>query len=144
MSGISTDYDGSGIYVLLNTTKNKAYVGKSKHISERFREHRQNFKSKPEGFPMYDDDLSDFRFIVAMKLSEDEFSERGWLYEMLCMRECILLHFDLYNQYPKGRKDIDWTILSRLSHEMGVDSGISDSIRDATGVLPILLTMKKP
>lgn len=133
----------SGIYILLNRQKAKAYVGKSKNIQDRFSQHRQNFRSRPDGFPMYNDDIEDFDFIVTIRLSEEEYEDKGWLYELLTMRECLLLHFDLYNQYPKGRIDIDWTILSKLSQQMGICSGVNDSIVQATGLYPVKITEHK-
>lgn len=44
ISGIP-DYDGSGIYLIRNTTNGKVYIGSAKNIKRRLSEHNRSFKN---------------------------------------------------------------------------------------------------
>lgn len=91
-------YNGAGIYGVYDVVKNKIYIGKSEHIERRFQNHKYNFKTGNKKFPMYQEPIEHFAFLVLCKLTEKEYERFGDMLEELYIFQARRMNIPVYNR----------------------------------------------
>lgn len=131
MSRHSTEYDGCGIYALLNNRTHEIYIGKSSNIKKRFAAHRTAFRLGNTCSRMYHEPIDSFSFLVLYKCSKSEYAKFSFVLEELYMIYFIRMGFCLYNRSPH---DPFHNILPDLLSSFNVSDNVGRVFENEYGV----------
>ena len=133
------EYNGAGIYGLYNVVENKIYIGSSKHIHNRFMQHRHNFRNPDAKLLMYKEPINHFTFMVLHKLPDDEFEKYGNIYEMLYIYSAREQNISVYNKV-----DVHDDLSRLFCYLLDVRDNLYNTIRSTTGYKLNWITCMKP
>lgn len=120
-------YHGAGIYGIYNVMEDKIYIGASSDIEKRFSQHRSNFRKRSNANPMYKEPLEHFVFLVLRKMTGEEYTKYGSLFEQLFIERAKTDRMPVYNQV-----NTDGVIYS-VFHAFGMLDTIQNEIQKECG-----------
>lgn len=97
-------YDGCGIYAIVNSQKMSCYIGSSKNIKLRAINHKTHLKKGKHSNKLLQKDFENgnsFRFIILCKLDSNIDNDLLIVYEKMYMLSAMDNYFELYNLRPK-------------------------------------------
>lgn len=122
------DYDGAGIYAIVNIEDFGVYVGSSRNIRTRAMQHEKAMRDRKHTVAdLNQDGANDFLILCKTEKDIENWKLRTleWLY-MLCFKE----RFKLYNQAPKDKstngfyRDITLNLIAGLNIRDEVENKI--------------------
>ena len=125
------DYDGAGIYAIVNAEKLMCYVGSTKNIKKRAEQHRKSLiDGNHPNKSLQKDSNYELAFIVLQKF-DDISKEDLKLAEKVYMVAMIRHDFKLYNKIPQNDKEnICYSIVCDLFHRLGAYTRIEEQIKN--------------
>lgn len=132
-------YDKAGIYVVINRTKTKAYVGQSVNIKKRAIQHKTGIRRGNHSVKEINKDSDDeFTFLVLHKFYDDNIPKNKLdFYEKIYMFTLASAGFELYNKnevgYYKSVLDIAAYICSDVAFEIGTEKNLKDAYFEKYG-----------
>lgn len=134
------EYDGAGIYGLYNVPENKIYIGASNCIKNRFYQHRRNFELKSNAFPMYNEPVENFVFLVLRKMSDSDFKQFGNVMEIMYISQSIELGMKVYNRVSVYEPKNAYSLVLGL---LDVESSLICAVKDSVGRTPAQVRITK-
>lgn len=138
------NYDGAGIYAIINIEDFGVYVGSSHNIRKRAIQHGSAMKSKYHTIEQLNKDGA-FDFVVLAEFGADyeewQLRVHEWMY-MYCFKE---KGFKLYNKYPKPQtkeKFFDDIALDTI-RGLKIRDVIENKVHDMYGVHSWYLKIRK-
>jgi hypothetical protein len=143
------DYEGAGVYALVNIVDFKAYIGASKKIKNRARSHENAIKTKTHcNKGINEDSEKHFKFIVLQKVDKEVEPWILHLLEKMYMLEMSCLGFELYNIQPQrsvgSYKDMCIDIAQDVIYNNGTKQRIETEIKEKYGANTWHLKARKP
>lgn len=132
-------YNGAGVYGLYNVIENKIYIGLSKHIQNRFSQHRMAFRDQSNAAPMYQEPMENFAFVILHKLSNEDFERFGDFVEDLYIIWAKESKVEVYN-----RQKVYDDISTLLVYHFDMDKNFSRAINEGCGRKPWDVRKMKP
>ena len=145
------DYDGCGIYAIVNSRKMICYIGSSRNIKRRAINHKTHLRQGKHSNKLLQKDYEDmcaFRFVILCKLENDVEDDFLIALEKMYMLSAMDNHFDIYNLIPntKGKRQRDW-IYSHLIYyfltKYNVSKNFTKSFYAEYGIKPAYMHNRK-
>lgn len=140
------NYSGCGVYAIINIIDFKAYVGSSRNIRKRAREHLHELKNKSHSSKELQKDFDKkLRFVVLKKLENGTDKSKLRIAEYSLMLKMLQQDFELYNTIPfsgvENRKEqLYFIIASETLHEY---YGVAErAIKNEFGTYPWFIRRK--
>lgn len=140
------DYDGCGVYAIINLADFKAYIGSSANIKERASRHRSALRRGKHNVKQLQKDVDkNLRFVILQKFDADIDMDDLHIIEYVFMIKFMDRDFSLYNIRPflkkdrfapkKSKREMIYEIIAL--HTIGKYKGIADErIKEEFGSYP--------
>ena len=118
------DYEGCGIYAILNLRQMKCYIGASHNIKLRATQHKISLKNGKHANKLLQEDFNKgekFDFLIICKLDADIPKNDLIAIEKIYMITAMDERFSIYNLIPKtnSRKQKEWIYVHLIAYLTG-------------------------
>lgn len=139
------DYSGAGVYAIINAEKFICYVGSTKNINKRAKQHNSLlFCGKHPNKSLQKDIRYEFTFVILHKfnnISRDDLK----IAEKIYMIAMIVNGFDLYNKKPENnRENLCYSVVCDLFSKLDTYKNIEKHIFETYHIKLWQLKTRKP
>ena len=146
------NYDGCGVYAIVNSQKMICYIGSSKNIKLRATNHKTHLRKGKHANKLLQKDFdngSSFRFIILCKLDADIENDSLIAYEKMYMLSAMDNYFDVYNLLPKTKwnNQRSWIIQHLIGYFMNkyrTSENFIFALKSEYGTTPAYMHNRKP